>query len=812
MASKAQLSFSAGEISPSVQARADLVKYQTGLKTCRNFLVQKFGGVCNRPGTHYIAEVKDSTKATRLIPFFYNDTYAYFLEFGHLYVRFYWGDLRLVAFGVAWDFTATYPIGYVVTSAGTTYVSIQGNNLNHAPTDTAWWYPVTGTIYEWPTPWASTELDALQFAQSLDVLTITSQSDGIRKLTRHGHDRWSLSTVTLGATIGFPSMTGVTGSPGSETLSYTATAVDSETGEESGSGSSATAGSLDEPSPSTPATITWNAVTGASSYRVYRYLSGIAGFVGVAVGTSFIDRGYTPDFSQQPPITRNPFSSSNHPAVVSFYQQRLLFANTVNNRSSVVASQTGLPNNFNVSVPLQDTDAVTFSLFGNHEVRHLLDVGGLLMFTNRGVHVIEGNSVGTLTPSGINPKQKNYSGSSTVSPVVIGDVVLYVQSRNNAIRDLGFDLEADGYRGNDLTIFATHLFEGCTIVELAFQENPHSILWVVCSDGRILGLTYIREHQVWGWHRHETDGLFERAITIPRGTFDALYVIVNRTINGSTKRYIERFDDRDPSLDQEEGFFVDCGLSYHGWNAVDGVPVVGVTMTLSGGVTWDNSESLTLTASAAAFSLTTGSGSAGNVVYLELGGVRLRCTILSVTNNQVCTVQSDITVPVAMRNTAISVWAEAVDQVGGLDHLEGETVAICADGDTVDPQVVTGGVVSIDPHAAIIHVGLPYTSDLETLDLDTPSGSIANKRKLVTEVTVKVERSRHILIGPDEDHLKEWVQRDIDGDQQGPIPLYTGQFEQTIQSTWNSNGRLLIRQDEPLPLSVLAVIPTGIVG
>ena len=87
MTTFSQKSFSGGEISPSLYARVDQVKYANGLKTCRNSMVMRHGGTTNRPGTVFVAEVKDSSKTVRFIPFIFNSDQTYVLEFGDQYMR-----------------------------------------------------------------------------------------------------------------------------------------------------------------------------------------------------------------------------------------------------------------------------------------------------------------------------------------------------------------------------------------------------------------------------------------------------------------------------------------------------------------------------------------------------------------------------------------------------------------------------------------------------------------------------------------------------------------------------------------------------
>lgn len=878
MASVKQHSFSGGEVAPSLYARVDQVKYQTGLRTCLNFMVMRHGGAANRPGTEFIAGVKTHSKKVRLVPFVFNADQTYVLEFGDQYMR----------------------------------VCRNGAQVESG-----------GSPYEIATPYLEADLPTLLYVQSADTITIVHPNYAPRELARTAHDNWTLSTITFGAAIAAPtgvvvsggsgvpstptglaapggdttqtykvtafnqtpapraeskasgavvssgvggpnvsltwntvagaegyalykldsatgkygiiyvgasnSYTDVNGadvpatpvrtapefSSGTKNYNYKVTAVDATTAEESLPSSSAGVTSTAAVSTSNPLTVSWDAVAGAGYYNVYREINGQYGWIGVAGGTSFEDTGYTPDALDTPPVDRQPFNGAgNYPSAVTYYQQRRVFANTDNNPEGVWTSRSALRKNFMVSSPLQDDDAVTFAMAGRqvNEVKHLLDLGKLVAFTASGEWSIEGDAAGILTPAEVNPKQYTANGSGSLAPLVVGGSAVYVQARGSVVRDLAYEFEANGYRGNELSIFAAHLFEGYSLTDWAYQQIPHSIVWAVRDDGVLLGMTYVREHQVVGWHRHEFhNGFVENVCVVPEGDEDFLYLVVRRTINGSTKRYIERMHTRQVG-DIVDSVFMDSSLTYDGRNTDS-----GHTMTLSGGTEWTSDESLTLTSSDPYFA----AGDVGNAIWLyDADGEVIRCNIKAFTSDQVVTVKTHKTVPAALRSVAISNWSKAVDQVSGLAHLEGEDVAIFADGfvsaspnnPSYTTRTVTGGVVALaDPHA-VIHVGLPITADLETLDIDNPQGpSMADKKKNVNKLTMFVEASRGIFAGPDADRLYEVKARNDEGYDE-PVSLETGKVEINIASDWNSSGKVLIRQVDPLPLSILAVVPAGYIA
>lgn len=509
------------------------------------------------------------------------------------------------------------------------------------------------------------------------------------------------------------------------------------------------------------------------------------------------------------------------PAAVSYYQQRLLFANTDNDPEKVWASRSAAFKNFTISSPIQDDDAVIFSIAGRqvNRVVHMVELAKLILFTSGGEWTIEGDSSGILRPGEINPKQHSQNGASNLAPIVSGGSAIYVQERGSIVRDLGFDFQIDGYRGNDLTIFSAHLFDGHTLRDWAYQKTPHSVIWAVRDDGTLLGLTYVREHELLAWHRHDFDGTVEQVCVVPEGAEDAVYLVIKREVDGAEKRYIERMTSRS-FTDIVDAVLMDCAQTYDGRNTDE-----DRTMTLSGGTDWLSTETLTLTCSEDFFV----ADDVGNAIHLEdEDGDQIRFTIDAYTGPTVVTGRPHKTVPASLQSVAVSDWAKAVDEVTGLWHLEGKDVSVFADGFVVASpnnaahvvRTVSDGAVTLDQPYAVIHVGLPITSDIETLDIDVAQGeTLADKKKLITAVNVTVESSRGIFVGPkppsddDDDPLENLMEAKIRNEEgyDDPVALKTGVVNINTLSQWNSNGRVFIRQVDPIPLSVLAVIPAGLV-
>jgi len=579
-----------------------------------------------------------------------------------------------------------------------------------------------------------------------------------------------------------------------------------------------------------PCVLSWTAATNAREYNIYKEKQGLYCYHGTSATTTYNDEGGNGDPLDNPPEVRTDINDATtpdadtYPAVVASIQQRLAFAQTTDNGQTGWASKTALENNFTRHYPLVDDDSVKFTLAGElNEIRHLLDLGSIVCLTKGGEWVLQGDQSGFLTPTQVNPKQVGYNGSSKLKPVLINNNALYVQALQGIVRDLAFDFSVDGYKGNDLTIFSSHLFDNHTIVDWTYQQVPNSIVWAVRDDGVLLGLTYLREQEILAWHHHDTDGFFESVATVREGTEDVVYAVIRRTIGGVTKRYIERMNTRTID-DIEDCVFMDSAVTRDGRHT--GV----TTMTLSGGTTWTYEEDLTITASASTFA----ASDVGKQIHLVgSDGTKIRFTLTAYTSGTVMTGRAHRTVPASMQSTAIGnasgSWGLARADVTGLWHMEGKEVSVFADGFVVGSPnnaevsttyTVTNGTITLDKPYVVVHVGLPFISDLETLDLDTVQGeTLVDKKKLTAKFTAWFEKTRGIFSGPKApaddaddplDGLFETEWR-TDETQDEPPDLFTGTKSDLIRAEWNSHGRVFMRQVDPVPVTVQGIAPSGMI-
>ncbi|WP_454618374.1 hypothetical protein [Bradyrhizobium cenepequi] len=685
-----QPSFTAGELSPALGARVDLAKYATGLRTAINLFIHPHGGASNRAGTEFINEVKASANNARLIPFQFNTQQSYILEFGQAYIRF-------------------YRDGGVILSGGVPYE--------------------VGTFY------LHTEVDDIVYIQEADVMYLCHPEHPVLKLSRLADNNWVLAVVTFAPSTVAPgglAVSALVGS-GATSYSYVVAAVDGETGEESLPTPPVTV-SNDLTINGNKNRISWSAVAGAGRYIVYKHDNGVYGYIGGTQGLFFDDDNIVADLADTPQTGRNPFvGAGNYPRCGTFVEQRLALASTKNDPQAIWLSQSANYENFGYSQPSKASDAVTFRIKARqvNEVRSMLALKGLMVLSSGAEWIVSGGSNSdAITPSAIKIDNQGYRGCAKVQPIVVGNTVLFAQRSGGVVRDFSYQFSDDAYVGKDLTILARHLFENRTIKAWAYAQAPYSIAWVVLDDGSLVSLTYLKEHDVWAWTRHQSgpndDAVFEDVVVIGDGNEDVPYFLVRRTINGVSKRYIERLHTR-VFATIEDAFFVDCGLSYVG---------------------------------------------------------------------------------------------SPVTTISGLGHLEGQSVVALADGNVVRNLTVTGGKITLQNAASKVHVGLSMEASLQTLNLDLGQvqglGTVQGRQKSVSEVTLRVENTRGIFLGPYDgdrgsEHLVEYRQRSTEAWNE-PIAMFTGDVTMTPAWDWNTNGTMWVKQFDPLPMTILAIMPDVTIG
>lgn len=844
-----QKSFASGELAPSLLARTDLAKYHTGAARLRNFFVDYRSGASTRPGTKFIMQALDSTKAVRLIPFQYSVQATYILEFGDFYIRFISNGATVVEASFAIT-GATQAFPCVLTVVGNPWVNddwifvtgilgmtrlnnrffkvqVAGANVTlfdvngraiDARTFTA--YTSGGTaarVYKIASPYAAADLALLKYIQSAQVMTLTHPSYQTRSLTLTAATSWTISTVTTGALVNPPtSVTPTASAAGTVNYAYIVTSVDSDGNESAVSASGATT-SVNIATTAGSIRVTFTAPASGTTpayYNVYKaepsYSGAVAvgasyGFVGFCTGLTFDDTNIVPDFSQQPPIVENPFAGTNYPGCSSYFSQRLWYAGTNANPLTLYASQPGLYNNFNTSFPSQEDDALTETLVSSqvNAVKWMISMQtGLVVGTSKGAWLVNGGSSGAaITVSDATATPQAYNGASDVQPIVVNNDIIYVQAKGAIVRDLSFNIYANVYTGTDITILSNHLFFGYQIPEWAYAEEPFKLVWAVRNDGTMLSLTYVKEQELYGWGRHDTKGQFISVAAITEGQVDAVYVVVKRYLTGLWIKTIERMANRAFTYGAEDAWAVDCGLA-----STLPTPAAGLVASASTG-------SVTFTADSGVFAST----DVGSI--LRIGGGIATITGYTSANIVSGTFTKDITFVVPDDDTNMPFpansgdWSLAAPSTTfvGFDHLEGSTISVLADGGVVG-ATVSNGTLTLPNAATKVVGGLGFQAQLQTMYLDAGEPTIQGKRKKIAALSVRCMESRGLRAGRTFDRMvaiKELNRAVVLGN---PIPLVTGDERVIMDPLWDVPGQICLQQNDPLPVTVLGVIPEIEVG
>lgn len=580
-----QTNFSAGEISPKVMGRVDVTRYANGAESLLNCIVNIHGGSQRRPGTRFTASAKTATKRARLVPFVFSRTQSYVLEFGDQYIRFYLAS---------------------------------GGQILVGPTP-----------YEIASPYTEDQLDDLDFTQGADTMLIFHEDVFPHSLRRLASDSWTLQpapfTVIPFDEIGHRFATTLTLSDPSIGAGRTATAgsgvfLNTDPGRRittEGSGlaiitgfTSATQVTIDileafgsasiasnawvlEDTPQGDLTPSAKDPVGASI--TLSFGGGINGWRSVDVGKFVEINGGLAQITSTPSAqTANAIikkeltatvaapanswilegavwnSIDGFPRTGAFYEQRLAAAGSPRFPQTVWGSRTAIY--FDFTQGTDDDEGFTFTLPSTGEINPINRMTSstvLVPLTNGAEFTMYGGVEKPLTPTNAQIKPRSAYGCSQVKPVKIGTELLFVQRAGKKVRAVSYDPDTYQYKAPDLTVLADHLTES-GITEMAYQQEPRSVLWCVRGDGGLATLTLDRDEGVTAWTPQSTDGVFESIASVPNATGNEVWVLVRRTINGQIKRYIERFDD---------DYYVDSGIK---GTSIDGTATWGGLAHLNG--------------------------------------------------------------------------------------------------------------------------------------------------------------------------------------------------------------------------------------
>lgn len=606
MASLMQPSFAAGELSPELRRRIDLAKYNVGAEIIKNMVVLPRGGVQSRPGLRMVTEVKNGAKKPRLIDFVFSISQAYVLEFGDLYIRVFKDRGAVLSGESVYEIITTYteaelPDLKFEQSADTLYIC----HPNHAPATLTRTSHTTWTLADFAfkggpylpenstaTTMTVSAAGSPAFLFEGDTVTLTASANtfvdghigcvfGIRHMQNaKSYYRVVASGGGVYVSDNFPvwGEWELTIQPTADGIDNTAIllfkSVDNGTtwyqissvASRANAGTIILTGSADEPAllqiQRDNVNDSFNFTINSKGHAQWASFK-ITGVSTAVAATATLQT----DFDQVNVAFKSWAEGvwsdvRGWPNAVSFYQDRLCFGGSAAMPNGFWDSKTGDYVNFGKSLPHLDDDAISSKLLGRtvNPIQWLIPLQAHIVLTTDGEWTIEPQVAGQFAATTMQIKQQTYFGcEGTVEPAIIGDMAIFLQRTGKAVRGMAYD-DVKGKQAQDLSIMAAHLFKDASVVDWAYQQYPHSVLWCVMSDGKALSFTFHREHEVWAWARHETEGLFESVAVIPGAGQDDVYFIVNRTIGGVATRFVEVMEARDI----DDYFGVDCGITYSG--------------------------------------------------------------------------------------------------------------------------------------------------------------------------------------------------------------------------------------------------------
>jgi hypothetical protein len=842
--------FTGGELSPRLDGRNDLTKYSSSCKTLENFIIYPHGAAARRSGTTFVAEVASSVNKTRLIPFEFSTTQTYMLEFSNLKIRVYKdngsvleGDKTITAITQANPAVVTsnshgYSNGdeILITAvvgmtqlnskrflvANVTTNTFELTNKDGVDTDsTAFTAYVSGgtanKVFEITTPYTTAQLFEIKFAQSADVMYITHPAHEVAKLSRTGHTAWTLTDVVFTkGPFQDPNTTTTTLTPASASV---------------GSGVNITASSVTG----------INSGSGFLSTDVGRQIYFNSGYATITAitSTTVVVVDITIAFTNTNAITAWQLGSfsdtTGHPSCVTFFEQRLVFAGTTDQPQTIFFSKSGDYENMdaNIGGTVADDDAIIYTIASNqvNAIRFMTATRTLILGTAGGEFTVSGGGTDSaVTPTNILIKKQSNHGAANVDAIAVGNATLFLQRAKRKVRELAYNFDVDGYIAPDMTILAEHITES-GLTQMSYQQEPNQIIWGVRDDGELVGLTYQREQQVIAWHRHIFGGIvnvpvitvtdYANIVTGTRIVFqksDGTLVTLTATTGTASAQEFKIETSNDVTA-------ANLNASINTANTASGT---GITSSVASNVLTITEVTPTGLAYLVIKSFDTTRLTAVSQTKAECESVAViptdnseyqtwvivKRTINGITRRYVEYINTfDFTetdnTTFNFLDSALSYSGAAATTISGLNHLEGQTVHILADGATHPTKIVSSGSITLDRASTDVKIGLGYNSILQTMRLDAGSqnGTSQAKTKRIYEITIRLYESIGVEVGENLNNMERIPFRTSADVMDQGLPPFTGDKTVEFRGNYETDGFIFVRQTQPLPLTVLSLYP-----
>ena len=825
-------SFTSGELSPRLDGRIDLEKYFSGTKTLENMVIHPHGGASRRPGTKFISEVKTSANTTRLIPFEFSTTQTYIMEFGNEYIRFFKDNgiiteaaktisgITKADPGVVTASSHGYSNGdYVIISsvvgmtelngrqfkvAGVTTNTFQlqdmdGNNFDTSSLTT---YASAGSafkIYQITSPYTTAQLFDIKFAQSADVMYLVHPDVDIRKLTRTGHTSWTLATVSISGSPS-PGLSGSDDRPSSVTF-FEQRLVFAGTNNNPQSLWFSKAGAYENFTTGTNATDAMIYTIASNQVNAIRFMSNQTELLIGTTGGEFIATSGTNSEPITPTniqITRQTnYGAANVDAIqianVTMFLQRakrkvreMVYNYEVDGfiaPDMTILAEHITEGGLTSFAYQQEPDSILWAtradgtLLGltyqrNEKVvgwhRHIL--GG---FSDSGKSIVR--SFKSFTANSTNVSTTNNTITISSHGFSTGDPVYYF-TESNAIGGITTDLLyfAIATDSNTLKLATTSANATAgTAVDLTTAPGSDTTQYIVKGVNLATNVVYSASH-----------GL---------ATGDHFYYELGGTglnnITDKQKYFVKKIDKNQFKIaaDRKIKTFVDLTYDFT--------------------VTTARTDKILLDAVVESVAVIPSDQDEYQLYLLVKRYVNgsTRRFVEFLTNFEFGEAQDNA----FFVDSGLTYDDVPTSTISGLDHLEGETVSILADGATHADKTVSGGNITLDRTAQKVHVGLNYNSILQTLRIEAGSqqGVAQSKIKRINEITVRLHKTLGVEVGGDLDNMENIPFRSSAAIMGSPIDLFSGDKKIELRDEYNTDGHVFVRQSQPLPLTVLSIYP-----
>jgi len=655
--------FTSGELSPRLNGRIDMEKYYNGASSINNFQVLMHGGLQKRSGTRYIAPIKTQTGSN--------------------------SGARLIPF---------------VFSKTQAYILEFGHNYIRFFKDEG---QITsgGSVYEISTTYTAAQISEIEYVQSADVLYLVHDNHKPRKLSRTGHTSWSISDVDFfDGPYDAANTSSTTLTPSGTSGSVTVTA----------SSSVFVANDVGR-----SVRIKHSSTWGFGIITAFGSATSVT--VAVNADRNYGGTGAVTDWRL------GTFYTGNFPTKITFFEERLFYAGTTQQPSTVFGSMSADFDKFSptsVDGSVNDDNGLSFTLVSD-QVNQITGMYGgkfLHIFTKNGAfNMSSGSATQGITPTTVQVTNETNDGAADKKVSPASKSILFIGKNKKRLREFAYNIDYDSFTTPDMTVLSEHVGFG-GFEECYFANYPNNILWVRRGDGVLLGFTYYRDQDVTAWHRHTIAGTNAKvkSIAVIPGVddaFDTLYMIVERTINSATKQYVEFLEQDFRGADgdtKDDQFYVDSGLTYSGSSA-----------------------------------------------------------------------------------TTIS----------GLSHLEGQTVAVLNNGAVEANKTVSSGAITLTNATTKCHVGLPFTAELESVNVEPKSqyGTTQGKRGRIDKVIFRLFETVGLKAGPASSSVDVVPFRTTTSTMSATDPK-TGDYTFLMPATYTTENKLYVKSDTAQACTISAIM------